>query len=454
VRLTILGGGGFRVPLVYQALLRDAGAGRVDEVVLFDSSPARLAVIAEVLRQQARDVERAPVVQIATDLADAVRGANFVFAAVRIGGVAGRIIDERVAIEQGVLGQETVGAGGIAYGLRTVPFALEVARTVAEVAPDAWLINFTNPAGLVTEAMQAVLGDRVIGICDSPSGLARGVAGAVGAAPEVAVIDYVGLNHLGWLRAISIDGTDRLPSLLSDPLALAGIEEGRLFGAEWLQALGSIPNEYLHYYYFARETRQAEQAAPRTRGEFLAAQQDAFYEKAKVLSVDGASGAVLKLWQDVRAERDATYLEQSRAIAGAGDREAQDLTGGGYEQIALRLMRAIGHDEPAELIVNVANRGLLAHLDDSAVIEVTCRVDSAGARALPIDPLTEHQAGLVCAVKAVERSVIEAATTGSRRAAMRAFAEHPLIDSVKVARALLDEYVRQHTELRYLAGRG
>ncbi|MDQ1730710.1 MAG: 6-phospho-beta-glucosidase, partial [Pseudonocardiales bacterium] len=127
---------------------------------------------------------------------------------------------------------------------------------------------------------------------------------------------------------------------------------------------------------------------------------------------------------------------------------------GGYEQIALRLMRAIGHDEPAELIVNVANRGLLAHLDDSAVIEVTCRVDSAGARALPIDPLTEHQAGLVCAVKAVERSVIEAATTGSRRAAMRAFAEHPLIDSVKVARALLDEYVRQHTELRYLAGRG
>jgi 6-phospho-beta-glucosidase len=277
VRLTILGGGGFRVPLVYQALLRDAGAGRVDEVVLFDSSPARLAVIAEVLRQQARDVERAPVVQIATDLADAVRAANFVFAAVRIGGVAGRIIDERVAIEQGVLGQETVGAGGIAYGLRTVPFALEVARTVAVVAPDAWLINFTNPAGLVTEAMQAVLGDRVIGICDSPSGLARGVAGAVGAAPEVAVIDYVGLNHLGWLRAISIDGTDRLPSLLSDPLALAGIEEGRLFGAEWLQALGSIPNEYLHYYYFTRETRQAEQAAPRTRGEFLAAQQDAFY---------------------------------------------------------------------------------------------------------------------------------------------------------------------------------
>jgi 6-phospho-beta-glucosidase len=436
MRLTILGGGGFRVPLVYQALLADRGQGRVTDVVLYDADPSRLAAIGSVLRQQAAaSVRQAPVVTETTDLDDALRGTDFVFSAIRVGGLEGRTIDERVALELGVLGQETVGAGGIAYGLRTLPVATAVAERIAALAPEAWVINFTNPAGMVTEAMLPYLGDRVIGICDSPSGLGRRAAGALGLDASQMFYDYAGLNHLGWLRGLYAGGVDHLPSLLSDGSALASFEEGRLFGTDWLRSLGSIPNEYLHYYYFARETLSAVSAGKQTRGTFLLEQQSAFYDETT-----RHPESALDAWQRTRAERESTYMVESRAVADAGERDESDMSAGGYEQVALSLMRAIAHNERASLILNVRNRGTLRHLDDDAVVEIPCTVDANGARPVAVSQLTDHQAGLVCAVKAVERSTIEAAATGSRSAAVRAFAWHPLVDSVSAARRLLDGY--------------
>ena len=167
--------------------------------------------------------------------------------AIRVGGLAARVQDERVALGLGLLGQETTGPGGIAYALRTIPVARSIAERVRAVAPQAWFINFTNPAGMVTEAMRDVLGDRVVGICDTPITMARRAAGLLGVDPRTRVeLDYVGLNHLGWLRSLEQGGRDLLPGLLADHDALTGFEEGRLFGAAWLRALGSIPNEYLH----------------------------------------------------------------------------------------------------------------------------------------------------------------------------------------------------------------
>ncbi|HEY0694439.1 MAG TPA: 6-phospho-beta-glucosidase [Kribbella sp.] len=436
MRLTILGGGGFRVPLVYQALLADRGEGRIAEVVLYDADRARLASIGAVLRQQAAaSTEKAPVVTETTDLDEALRGTDFVFSAIRVGGLEGRTIDERVALDLGVLGQETVGAGGIAYGLRTLPVATAIAQRVAAVAPEAWVINFTNPAGMVTEAMLPYLGDRVIGICDSPSGLGRRAAAALGLDASQVFYDYAGLNHLGWLRGLQGGGVDHLPALLADDSALLSFEEGRLFGTEWLRSLGSIPNEYLHYYYFARETLSAVQAVEQTRGTFLLGQQSAFYAETAQ-----HPETALEAWQKTRAERESTYMMESREVADAGERDESDMSAGGYEQVALSLMRAIAHNERASLILNVRNRGALRHLDDDAVVEIPCTVDANGARPTTVSPLTDHQAGLVCAVKAVERSTIEAAATGSRSAAIRAFAHHPLVDSVTAARHLLDAY--------------
>ncbi|MFD6907725.1 6-phospho-beta-glucosidase [Streptomyces sp. NPDC060077] len=444
MRLTILGGGGFRVPLVYGALLGDHAEGRVTRVALHDVDAGRLAAIGRVLAEQAAGVPDAPEVTWTTDLDEALRGADFVFSAIRVGGLEGRADDERVALGEGVLGQETVGAGGIAYGLRTVPVAVDIARRAARLAPDAWVINFTNPAGLVTEAMSRHLGDRVIGICDSPVGLGRRIARVLGARPEEAWIDYVGLNHLGWVRGLRIAGRDELPRLLADPTLLGSFEEGRLFGTDWLRSLGAVPNEYLHYYYFNRETVDAYRQAERTRGAFLRDQQARFYAGTR----DPETSA-LALWDRTRAEREATYMAENRETAGAGEREADDLSGG-YEKVALALMRAIARDERTTLILNVRNRGTLAALDAEAVIEVPCLVDANGAHPVSVDPLPGHATGLVCAVKAVEREVLAAARSGSRETAVKAFALHPLVDSVNVARRLVDGYTAAHPGLAYL----
>ncbi|MFG2648781.1 6-phospho-beta-glucosidase [Streptomyces sp. NPDC048436] len=447
MKLVILGGGGFRVPLVYGALLGDHAEGRVTEVVLHDLDAGRLGAVARVLAEQAAGVQDAPTVTATTDLDEALRGADFVFSAIRVGGLEGRAADERVALAEGVLGQETVGAGGIAYGLRTVPVAVDIARRVRELAPDAWVINFTNPAGLVTEAMSRHIGDRVIGICDSPVGLGRRVARMLGGDPDEAYIDYVGLNHLGWLRGLRIGGRDELPRLMADSEMLGSFEEGRLFGPEWLQSLGSIPNEYLHYYYFNREAVRAYQEAEQTRGAFLRDQQARFYDELKG---NGASTSALRAWDETRAEREATYMSENREAAGVGERAAEDLESGGYEKVALALMRAIARDERTTLILNVRNRTTLSALDAEAVIEVPCSVDANGAHPLATDPLPGHATGLVCAVKAVEREVLSAAESGSRATAVKAFALHPLVDSVAVARRLLDGYREAHPGLGYL----
>ncbi|MDI6101072.1 6-phospho-beta-glucosidase [Actinoplanes sp. NEAU-A12] len=553
MRLTILGGGGFRVPLVHRALLADRRRTGITELVLHDVDNDRLNAIGRVLTAQARDVPDAPELITTTDLDTAVTGADFVFCAIRVGGLRGRVIDERVALGAGVLGQETVGAGGISYGLRTVPEARRIAASIARLAPAAWTINFTNPAGLVTEAMATHLGDRVIGICDSPSGLVDRVVRAIGADPATVRVDYAGLNHLGWLygvhrlghahppssanapvaaaasrsgwspdstsrsasappprsagsaaaagsavigssaeaagstaagsysvtgdcaahitagspplaadldalatefggRALKIggpsgsgaegSGEDLLDGLLNDRARLDSIEEGRLFGADRLRDLGAVPNEYLHYYYDPAGTLAALRDAAQTRGEFLLGQQHRCY--AEIAAHDP-----LDAWLAAWREREATYMAENRELAGAGEREHDESRPAGYEGVALAVMRALAHNEPATLILNIRNRGTLSVLDDDAVVEVPCTVDGNGAAPQRIAPLPSHGVELVRAVKTAERWVLEAVASGSRTAAVRAMAAHPLVGPQAAAR-LIDAYRTEFPELAYL----
>jgi 6-phospho-beta-glucosidase len=450
MKLAILGGGGFRTPLVYGALA-DGDSG-VTEVALYDTDAARLDVVAHVLAaapvevypwvegaESARPLgytsTEKPGVTTTTELDVALDGADFVFSAIRVGGLAARVQDERVALEHGLLGQETTGPGGIAYGLRTIPVARRVAERVRAVAPDAWVINFTNPAGMVTEAMRAVLGDRVVGICDTPITMAKRAAQLLGVDPaEPVELDYVGLNHLGWLRALRVEGTDLLPRLLGDDALLSATEEGQLFGLDWVRSLGALPNEYLYYYDFTRDAVSSIRDGGLTRGEFLAGQQDDFYAAAAA-----NPARAQELWVATRAEREATYMAAEHAgQPRGGDQGVADV--GGYEGVALSLMRAIARDEQATMILDVANRGTVAGLPEDAVVEVPVSVGADGPVPLPVAPPSLYQLGLMAQVKAVERLTIEAAVTGSPDLAEQAFARHPLVDSVTVARQLLRAY--------------
>jgi 6-phospho-beta-glucosidase len=434
MKLTIVGGGGFRVPLVYRALLKRASALRLDEIVLYDLDGARLERIGEVLDGLAAEHgERLPF-RATTELDDAVEGADFVFCAIRVGRLEGRVVDESIPLGHGVLGQETTGPGGICFALRTIPAMLKLAEAIAARAPRAWLINFTNPAGMVTEAVQQVLGDRAIGICDSPAGLGRRVARLLGREPKTLGFDYFGLNHLGWLRGVRDGREDLLPALLADDERLARLEEGRLFGADWLRTLRMIPNEYLYYFYFGAEAVTGMREAPRAA--YLLDQQAAFYD---------GNGAALAAWRAARAERDRSYMAEAGIDGGLAE---GDDDGGGYEGEAMAVVEAIATGARAELIVNVANVSALPFLDARAVVEVPALVDRSGPRPLAVGEVPDHARALIESVKAVERATIEAALTGSTALAVQALALHPLVPSVTTAREIFAGYRAQLPELQ------
>jgi 6-phospho-beta-glucosidase len=381
-------------------------------------------------------------IRVTDSLEDAVEGADFVFCAIRVGRLEGRVVDERVPLDEGVVGQETTGPGGICFALRTVPVMLDIARTIAERAPTAWLINFTNPAGLVTEAVQEVLGGRAIGICDTPSALCRRVAGALGREPDELWFDYFGLNHLGWLRGVYDGDRNLLPDVLADDDLLDTLEEGRLFGGEWLRSLGMIPNEYLYFYYFASDTVGAIASGLESRAEFLLRQQTAFYES------DGRTPEeAIAAWRAVRAEREETYFEEARSAAGVEGHSAQWEDVGGYEGEAMAVVEAIALNRRCVLILNTANRSGLPFLDERAVVEVPCVVGAAGAVPTAVGEVPGHARALIETIKEVERTAIRAAVTGSRQLAVEALALHPLVPSVTTARRIFDAYASRQPEL-------
>ena len=463
MRVSILGGGGFRVPLIARQLA--AGGLPVSRLTLYDTDPGRLAVMAGVLGgdpELSFEGGRARLPVTAAGLDEALRGADVIFCALRPGGLDGRVRDERAALALGVLGQETVGAGGLASAARTVPVADAIARRIAELAPDAWVISMTNPAGIVTEVMAAALGPRVIGVCDSPVGLIRRACVAAGLDPGPSLgavtdrvdADYLGINHLGWLRGLRADGAELLPGLLRDPGRLRLTEEGRLFGPDALRSLGAIPNEYLYWYYAGREALRDVQAAGRTRGEHVRARQLAFYAAAAAALSGGAGPAdAAKLWQAANDERNRSYFAELRTGEMAGQRDEADVAAGGYESVAIALASALSGGPAARLILNVRNGDTVPALRPDMVIEVPCQVDGEGPVPLPVPAPTAHQLGLMSVVRASERDIADAALLVSGRLsdlgdlgadareragdlALRAFVSHPLVGSLDAARAL------------------
>ena len=445
MKLTIIGGGGFRVPQIIAALAkRSRERLDVDHVCLYDVSDQRLRVMKAVLGGMTQAA--ALKIETTTDLASAVRGASFIFSAMRVGGTCSRVVDERVALNHDVLGQETVGPGGYAYAFRTIPEALRLARAVRDHAPEAWVINFTNPAGIITRAMQTIMGNRVVGICDTPIGLVRRVARALGLAEADIEYDYVGLNHLGWLRSINVRGKDHLPRLLADDRLLSEIEEARIIGFDWVRGLGMLPNEYLFYYYHNREAVAQIKKEFHTRGEYLDEQQSKFYRAA-----DEIPDQATELWDDAHREREATYMAEAREVAGEGERHQDDVESGGYQEVALDLMEALSGGGHTRMILGVCNSIagdlIVPSLGPADVVEVPCEVDATGIHPQPVAPLQGPQRGLISQVSACEELVVAAATSFDKGLAWQALASHPLVDSVMVAREMLDEYCAQIPEV-------
>jgi len=443
MKLVLLGGGGFRTPAMFRAVASGATNVRYDEIVLYDTDETRLRRIGAVISDMRSTMSASTVVTLTTHLDQALDGADVIYCAIRVGGVPARVIDETVAIESGAIGQETAGAGGIGYALRTVPVMTRLALEVQRLAPDALFINFTNPVGLVTEALRRVLGDRVIGICDTPAELCRRSAEAAGYRPEDVWFDYFGINHLGWLKGMRVGNRDVLPDLIADTQRLMSFEEGRLFGPEWIQANGMIPNEYLFYYYNQREALNAMRTGT-PRSQYLEQTQRMFYENPS-----NEPGDALAEWERTLAEREANYMTE--AWDGREDDQEKVIAArqtGGYGRLALGVVDALNSDGNQVMILDVPNRSALPFLDEDAIVEVSCVVNRGGVTPTAVGSVPLEAQGLIQQVRGAERIAIDAALSGSKSQAIRALALHPLVPSVSAAQTIFDGYMHGQPELR------
>ena len=442
MKLVLLGGGGFRTPAMVRAIAAGQTVVSYDEVVLYDTDQRRLDRIGAVIADMQNSMSLKAKLTLTTHLDRALEGADVIYCAIRVGGVPGRVVDETVAIEAGAIGQETAGAGGIGYALRTVPVMTNIACEVQRLAPQAMFINFTNPVGLVTEALRRILGDRVIGICDTPAELCRRAAEAAGYQSDRVWFDYFGINHLGWLKGMRVGNRDVLPELMADTQRLLSFEEGRLFGPEWIQSNGMIPSEYLYYYYFQHEALDAMRTGT-LRSQYLERTQSDFYSAAS------GPGESLTAWEHTLAEREANYMAE--AWDGREDDQEKVVAArqtGGYGRLALGVADAMHSDGHQVMILDVPNRSALPFLDEDAIVEVSCVVNRGGITPTAIGSVPIAAQGLIQQVRGAERIAIDAALSGSKSQAIRALATHPLVPSVSIAERIFQGYMHGQPDLR------
>ena len=404
LKIAVVGGGSTYTPELVQGLAARTDRLPVDELALHDVDAERLAVAGGLAgRMLARAGWSGHLVQTGRR-EQAIDGADFVVVQLRVGGQAMRLVDETLPLEFGCVGQETTGPGGFAKALRTVPVVLELAEeTARRGAPGAWLVDFTNPVGIVTQALLDE-GHRAIGLCNSAIGFQRRFAVQLGVPPERVELEHVGLNHLTWERAVRVDGNDRLPELLERHGGQLARDLGLPLAL--LRALGVVPSTYLRYYYATSEVLDEQRRRP-SRAE----------EVAEI------ERGLLELYRDPALDTKPELLERRG--------------GAFYSEAAAALIASLYAGTGEVQVVDVRNHGALPDLPDDAVVEVPARIDRAGAHPLPLAPLAPELLGLVQQAKAYERLAVRAAVGGDRVAALKALLANPLVADYRVAAPLL-----------------
>ncbi|HKB28055.1 MAG TPA: 6-phospho-beta-glucosidase [Candidatus Limnocylindrales bacterium] len=403
--MAVVGGGSTYTPELVEGFVRRADRLPIDELVLLDIDAERLSVVGGLAQRMLDRLDWVGRLRLTGDRDYAIDGADFVLIQLRVGGQATRLVDETLPPRFGVIGQETTGAGGFAKALRTVPVVLELAElTGRRAAPGAWIVDFTNPVGIVTQALLDH-GHRALGLCNVAINIQRTIAQRLEVEEHRVELEHVGLNHLSWERAARVEGVDRLPELLANDADWLAGHVG--MPVELLRTLGAIPSYYLHYYY---ETARV-----------VADQRDGHTRAQDVIDIEAR---LLDLY------RDQGLAEKPALLADRG--------GAYYSEAAAQLIASL-HDGAGDVqVVDMRNDGALPDLPYAAVVEIPARIDRDGAHAVPLAPLAPEMRGLVQAAKAYEQLTVEAAISGDRRIALRALIANPLVAQWAIAEPLLE----------------
>jgi 6-phospho-beta-glucosidase len=414
VKVAVVGGGSTYTPELVEGFVTRGERLPVDELVLLDIDAERLGIVGALAERMMRRAGWGGRLTLTQDRLEAIDGADFVIVQLRVGQQAARYRDETIPPRHGCIGQETTGPGGFAKALRTVPVVLELAELTAERgASGAWFVDFTNPTGLVTQALLDA-GHRAIGLCNVAIGFQRRFAQHFGVEPERVQLEHVGLNHLTWERKVLVDGVDRLPEILEDAIDLVADETD--MPAELIRSIGAIPSYYLHYYYLANRVIE-HQKTSRTRAE-------------EVMEIEAG---LLELYRDPALDTKPKLLEERG--------------GAFYSDAAAALVASLHADTGDVQVVNIRNDGAIPDLADDDVVEIAATIDRDGAHPLSVAGLSPDMLGLVQHAKAYERLTIEAAMSGDRDVALRALMTNPLVRDFDVAVPLLEELLEADRDL-------
>lgn len=420
LKIAVIGGGSSYTPEIVEGLILRYEQLPVRELWLVDIEAGRrkLEIVGALARRMVAQAGLPIDVRLTLDRRSAIEGADFVTTQIRVGLLEARKWDEHIPNQHGVIGQETTGPGGMMKALRTIPVLLDICRDIEELAPDAWLLNFTNPAGMVTEAVLRHSRVKSVGLCNAPIGLQKWLSRKYGVPSSRIYAEFVGLNHLHWVSRIEVDGEDKLAELLDrgEEYAAKNVPQTD-WDPEFLRGFGGLPSYYLKYYYLTDAMLADQLESLRSGG-----------TRAEV--VKRVEDELFELYQNPELKEKPKQLEQRG--------------GAYYSEAAVNLMDSLYNDRRDIQTLNVTNGRILDFLPEDAVIEVNSVVTGKGPIPLPVSKVPEQAKGLIAAVKTYERLTIEAAITGDRSLALQAMASHPLVPSAAVAKTLLNEMLERN----------
>lgn len=448
MKLCVIGGAGARSVFLAKSLVTNAAAIQVDHIVFMDINENKLNTYGILAKKTAFALNPKLRFDLTADIKEALRNTDYIITTMRVGNDEGRVFDEKLCLDYGVLGQETTGAGGFAMALRSVPALLSYCKLAKEIAsPNHIIFNFTNPSGIITQALRSSGYHNVFGICDAPSGFQKQLEEMLGAAPDELTMECYGLNHFSWFRNASLHGKNIQEELLQNP-KLYRETEMRLFDQALCRLNGNcMLNEYLYFYYRRNSSYKKVRSALHPRGESIYLINLDLEKKLNVLDVETDFEQAFRLYMESYAKRENAYFSvESGEIrpktwtVPSLEEFISSKDEGGYAAVALKYILGVTTGKGSRMVLSIPNQGAINGLEADDVVEITCNIDKDGAHPIQIGEINEFQYLQMKRIKYFERCTIQAALHHDREAAVQGLYLHPLVNDLEIAKALTDAF--------------
>lgn len=449
MKLTLIGGGGVRSPFLAKSIACNADEAGITEVVFMDIDSEKLNIFGKMAKIISEKIHPQLKFTLTTDKVEALRDTDFVITTLRVGGDEGRVIDETIALKHGLLGQETTGAGGFGMAIRSIEPLLEYCELVKTYGhKDALIFNFTNPSGIVTQALRQKGYENVYGICDAPSEFIKQLIQILNVSASDFSIDCFGLNHLSWFKNAQVNGKDVMSQIMTHEKLYTDTEM-RLFEPSLVEASGKLLlNEYLYFYYYNRKAIDRLKSSEKTRGELIKEINEDMIKELKHIHIDDHFEKAYHTFMSYYLIRENNYfsiesgqLRPKQLKVPSVEDMIQSPDDGGYAGVALKFIKAYHSGVPVEMVLSVSNEGAIESLRDDDVVEISCVIDKQKVTPKKIKTIDDMQMNLIKTIKFYERCVVDAVLNKDKKLAIKGLMVHPLVNSYDLACTLVNEYL-------------